>query len=87
MKNTQTETAEKTLNTELMNVSEWLTVNMLSLNVNKTKYIFHTNRKCVNYFQLRHELENNYCYICSKVRICVSDRGLQCVSQSGVKSV
>ncbi len=49
MKNTQTRTAERTLNTELANVSEWLKVNKLSLNVNKSKYmIFHTNRKQVN---------------------------------------
>ncbi len=42
-------TAERTLNTELANVSKWLKVNKLSLNVNKSKYmIFHTNRKQVN---------------------------------------
>ncbi len=49
MKNTQTRTAEGILNTELVNVSECLKVNRLSLNVNKSKYmIFHTNRKQVN---------------------------------------
>ncbi len=49
MTNTQIQTAERTLNTELANVSEWLKVNKLSLNVNKSKYIiFHTNRKQVN---------------------------------------
>ncbi len=49
MKNTQTQTAERKPNTELANVSEWLKVNKLSLNVHKSKYmIFHTNRKQVN---------------------------------------
>jgi hypothetical protein len=49
IKNTQPHTAEGILNTELANVSEWLKVNMLSLNVNKSKYmIFHTNRKQIN---------------------------------------
>ncbi len=38
MKNTQTQTAERTLNTGLANVSEWLKVNKLSLNVNKSMY-------------------------------------------------
>ncbi len=49
MKNTETQTAESTLNTELANVSEWLKVNKLSLNVNKSKYmILQTNRKQEN---------------------------------------
>ncbi len=49
MKNTQKQTAEMTLNTELANVSDWLKVNKLSQNVNKSKYmIFHINRKHVN---------------------------------------
>ncbi len=53
MKNTQTQTAEGTLNTELANVSKWLKVNKLSLNVNKCQYmIFHTNRKQVNSLHL-----------------------------------
>ncbi len=48
-KNTQTQTAERTLNTELANVIEWLKVNKLSLNLNKSKYmIFYSNRKQVN---------------------------------------
>ncbi len=49
MKKTQEQTAESTLNTELANVCEWLKVNKLSLNVNKSKYmIYYTNRKQVN---------------------------------------
>ncbi len=53
MKNTQTRPAERTLNTELANVSEWLKVNKLSVNVNKSKYMtFHTNRKQVKSLHL-----------------------------------
>ena len=41
------------LNNELMNISYWLKVNKLSLNVSKTKYmIFHTKNKDIPDVQL-----------------------------------
>ena len=41
---------EETINDELMKLTEWLGCNQLSLNVNKTKFMFfHSNRKAVNY--------------------------------------
>ena len=41
---------EKTINYELVKLTEWLACNQLSLNVNKTKFMFfHSVRKNVNY--------------------------------------
>ena len=41
---------EETINYELVKLTEWLACNQLSLNVNKTKFMFfHSVRKNVNY--------------------------------------
>ena len=40
---------EKTVNTELLNLSLWLKVNRLALNIDKTNFlIFHSSRRTVN---------------------------------------
>ena len=50
---------EKTINDELIKLTEWLGCNQLSLNVNKTKFVlFHLNRKAVNYPNLSINIEN-----------------------------
>ena len=42
------------VNNELCKISDWLSSNKLSLNVNKTKYmVFHTSQKRVNYPTLK----------------------------------
>ena len=44
---------EKTINYELVKLTEWLAYNQLSLNINKTKFmVFHSVRKNVNYLTL-----------------------------------
>ena len=41
---------EKTINDELIKLTEWLECNQLSLNVNKAKFmLFYSNRKVFNY--------------------------------------
>ena len=44
------ETVDTLINKELSKISEWLSLNKLSLNVNKSKYIVHkmTNKKVYN---------------------------------------
>ena len=49
----QTITAE-TINRELINISQWLGANKLSLNVAKTKFmVFYASKKCVRYPELQ----------------------------------
>ncbi len=53
LRNAQTLDTESKLNNELANVSNWLKLNKLSLNVQKCKYIiFHMPKKHVNALHL-----------------------------------
>ena len=48
------------INSELLRISDWLTVNKLSLNVDKTKYtIFHNYQRLIANEDIRHDLQVN----------------------------
>ena len=50
----QTRSLADIVNNELCNVNDWLNINKLSLNVEKTKYIMHTkNNKVLNQIQIK----------------------------------
>ena len=47
------DTLEKSVNNELINISNWIKLNRLSINCNKTEYIFITNKKKKPNYQIK----------------------------------
>ncbi len=54
LKNGNSTSIQNTINNELVNINDWLNLNKLSLNIQKTKYmIFHTPQKKYPHFKLK----------------------------------
>ena len=53
-------TISDNINTELNHISEWLSVNKLSLNTSKTKYMFHFPQRSISEIKLTVQIDGQH---------------------------